>query len=98
LELPVPWADREDQSWLVTAEELHELLDANPLEIVAWSEGQAALDTIADTAKSLPDPPPHPQLGLGILMPDFEARMTGLARNVAAHKIALAQAVAKRRD
>jgi hypothetical protein len=28
LELPVPWADREDQSWLVTADELRALLGA----------------------------------------------------------------------
>lgn len=98
LEFPVPWADREEQSWLVTAEELHELLDSGPLTVVAWKEGQAALDAIGRAAQSLPTPPADRQLGLHILMPDFEARMAGLARNVAEHRIALVQAVARRRD
>ena len=94
LEFPVPWADR----WLVTAEELHELLDSGPLTIVAWKEGQAVLDAIANAAKTIQTPRPDHPLGLHILMPDFQARMEGLARNVAQQKIALVQAVAKRRD
>ncbi len=98
LEFPVPWADREEQSWLVTADELHELLDSGPLSVVAWKEGQAALDAIASAAQSLQTPPADHPLGLHILMPDFEARMAGLARNVAQHRIALVQAVARRRD
>lgn len=98
LELPVPWADHQDQSWLVTAEELRELLDSAPLEIVAWNEGQAALGTIAKAATSLAATPADPHLGLGILMPEFEERMAGLARNVAQDKIALVQAVARRCD
>ncbi len=61
LEFPVPWADQEDQSWLVTAEELRELLDSEPLTVVAWRSAMAAL-----------------------------------AHNVADHKIALVQAVARR--
>jgi MPBQ/MSBQ methyltransferase len=96
LEFPVPWADREEQSWLVTADELHELLDSGPLTIVSWREGQAALDALASAAQSLPTPPAEPALGLHILMPDFQARMAGLARNVAHHRIAVVQAVAGR--
>ena len=98
LEFPVPWADRRADSWLVTAEELHELLDSGPLTIVAWKEGQAVIDAIANAAKTIQTPPPDHALGLHILMPDFHARVEGLARNVAQHNIALVQAVAKRRD
>lgn len=96
LELPVPWADHEDQSWLVTAEELRELLDGASLEIIAWNEGQAALATIAKAATSLSPASARDHLGLDILMPDFEERMAGLARNVAQDKIALVQVVARR--
>ena len=98
LEFPVPWADRQADSWLVTAEELHELLESGPLTITTWKDGQAALDAIATAAKAIQTPPADHALGLHILMPDFQARMEGLARNVAQHKIALVQAVAKRRD
>jgi steroid delta-isomerase-like uncharacterized protein len=98
LEFPVPWADRQAHSWLVTAEELHALLDSGPLTIVAWKEGPAVLDAISSAAKTIQTPPADHPLGLHLLMPDFQARMGGLARNVAQHKIALVQAVARRRD
>ncbi len=98
LELPVPWADREDQSWLVTSEELRGLLEGASLEILVWNEGQAALGTIVEAAASLPPAPAHGHLGLDVLMPDFDERMAGLARNVAQARIALVQAVARRRD
>jgi len=97
LEFPVPWADREEQSWLLAAEELRELLDSSRLELVAWTEGQDALDAIASAAAGVKQPSSGQQLGLHILMPDNEERMAGLARNVAQQKIALVQLVAKRR-
>jgi SAM-dependent methyltransferase len=96
LELPVPWADDAEQSWLVSAEELRDLLEAASLEVVAWNEGRAALGAIAVAAMKLPTSPTHPQLGLDILMPDFEQRMAGLARNISQDKIALVQVVARR--
>lgn len=96
LEFPVPWADREEQSWLLTAEELRGLLDSATLELVAWKEGQDALAAIAGAAPRVRQPSGEQQLGLHILMPDFEERMAGLARNVAQHNIALVQVVAKR--
>jgi SAM-dependent methyltransferase len=98
LELPVPWADHEDQSWLVSAGALGELLVGASLEIVAWNAGPAALGTIAAAASSLPTPPADHHLGLDILMPDYEERMAGLARNVGQGRIALVQAVARRRN
>ncbi len=96
LEFPVPWGDREEQSWLITANELRELLDSGPLTVTTWNEGQAALDAIAAAAQSIPAPAAESHLGLHILMPDHEARMAGLARNVAQQKIALVQVIAAR--
>ena len=96
LELPVPWADRDDQSWLVSSGELRELLDGDPLELVAFNETQATLATIAEAAASLPAVPAHRHLGLDILMPDYEQRMAAVGRNIAQDRIALVQAVLRR--
>lgn len=96
LEFPVPWADREEESWLLTADELHELLDSSRLEPVAWKEGQDALDAIVGAGPRVKQPSTEHQLGLHILMPDYAERMAGLARNVAERKIALVQVVAER--
>jgi MPBQ/MSBQ methyltransferase len=96
LEFPVPWADREEESWLLTADELHELLDSSRLEPVAWKEGQDALDAIVGAAPRVKQPSTEHQLGLHILMPDYAERMAGLARNVAQRKIAVVQVVAER--
>ena len=96
--LPVPWADRPDQSWLVSAHEFQLLLDAGPLELLSWNQGQAALDAIAVAAGAVTAPPTDHQLGLHVLMPDYEARMASLGRNVAERRIELVQAIARRRD
>jgi SAM-dependent methyltransferase len=98
LEFPVPWGDQEDQSWLATPRALRELLNSHSLTLSTWNEGPAALETIGRAAQSLPAAPAAPQLGLHLLMPDHEARMAGLARNVAQQKIVLVQAVAVRAD
>ena len=96
LRLPVPWADHERESWLMRPEELRALIEAGPLELVAWNLGEAALATIAAAAQTLRPGTGAAALGLKLLMPDFEARMAGLARNVAEDRITLVQAVARR--
>ena len=93
---PVPWADRPEQSSVASADKLHELLDTAPLTVLTWNQGQAALESIATAARSVKPPRPDGELGLHVLMPDFEARMTGLARNVAEQRIAIVQAIAQR--
>jgi MPBQ/MSBQ methyltransferase len=97
LEFPVPWADRAEQSWLVWPSELRRLLERSPLELVSWNEGEQVTATIVDAAPRVRQTPGGAQLGLHLLMPDFEARMAGLARNIAEEKITLVQAVARRR-
>jgi hypothetical protein len=96
LQLPEPWADTEDQSWLVTADELHGLLDAGPLTVTSWQEGPAALEAIAGAARTLDTPPADPALGLHLLMPGYDERMASVARNVAEQRMTLVQVIATR--
>jgi MPBQ/MSBQ methyltransferase len=97
LQFPVPWADSADQSWLVWPSELRRLLEQAPLELVTWKEGAQVTAAIVDAAPRVKQRPEGAQLGLHLLLPDFEARMAGLARNVAEERITLVQAVARRR-
>jgi MPBQ/MSBQ methyltransferase len=97
LELPVPWADRADQSWLVTGGELRALLGAAGLEVTTWNEGPKAVEAIGHAAQRVKMTPAAERLGLDLLMPDFKARMAGLASNVAQQKIVLVQVIAQRR-
>jgi hypothetical protein len=96
LELPIPWADREDQSWLVPGGELRGLLVAAGLEVATWNEGPQAVETIGRAAQQVTLTPAAERLGLDLLLPDFKARMAGLASNVAHQKIVLVQVVAQR--
>lgn len=91
IHFPVPWADRPDQSWLITAPELRDLLDSGPLHVVTYNQMQAVLESIAAAGEPAAA---HPSLGLHVLMPDFEARMAALARNIAEQRIEIVQAVA----
>ena len=93
----MPWADGDDESWLVSADELRDLLEASGLDVAHWREGPAALEAIGAIAQSLPTRPAHQRLGLDLLMPDYEERMAGVARNIGQQKIALVQVVAGRR-
>jgi SAM-dependent methyltransferase len=97
LEFPVPWADSAEQSWLVSPSELRGLLERAPLELVTWNMGEQVTAAIVDASSRVKRTPGGAQLGLHLLMPDFQARMAGLARNVAEEKITLVQAVARRR-
>lgn len=97
LELPVPWADRADQSWLVAAEELRAQLGTAGLEVTTWNEGPKAVEAIGQAAAQVKLTPAAERLGLDLLMPDFKARMAGLASNVAQQKIVLVQVIAQRR-
>jgi MPBQ/MSBQ methyltransferase len=96
IEFPVPWADRPDQSWLVSAGELHGLLDTGPLEVVHWLQGMAALEAIGAAEASVVPPGSDRGVGLHLLMPDYEARMATMVRNVAQQRVGLVLAVARR--
>lgn len=96
IEFPVPWADRPDQSWLVPAGRWRQLLEAGPLEIVHWLHGQAALEAIGAHEASVVPPGSDRGVGLHLLMPDYEARMATMLRNVAQRRVGLVLAVARR--
>ncbi len=93
---PVPWADTSEQSSIVSADELHGLLEAEGLTVGPVNRGQAVLESILAAAEQLTPSPTPQSLGLWLLMPDFEARMGGLGRNVAERRIELWQAIATR--
>ena len=93
---PVPWADTSEQSSIVGAEELQGLLEAEGLAVGPVNRGQAVLESIFAAAEQLTPSPAQQSLGLELLMPDFEARMAGLARNVIERRIELWQAIATR--
>ena len=90
---PVPWADDASGSFLVPAAELREIVTAAGLEILVWNEGSAAQSEIVAAAARVPAPPEN-GLTLGLLMPSYEARMEGLARNIGEQRIELVQVVA----
>ncbi len=96
LEFPVPWADRPDQSWLVTAAELRGLVEDAGLVLREWREAQDALGAIAEAATSEPPAPPAHALDLALLMPNYEARMAAMGRNVTDGRVALVQLVGER--
>jgi sarcosine/dimethylglycine N-methyltransferase len=95
-EFPVPWADRADQSWLVPADHLRRLIEGGPLEVVHWLHAQAALEAMGAAEASVLPPGSDRGVGLHLLMPDHEARMATMLRNVAQQRVELVLAVARR--
>ena len=78
LRLPVPWAVTSEQSHLVTAERLAELLGEAGFTIVAFND----LTEPTATAMSQILAAGPPALGLGVFVPDFPAKVANLVRNV----------------
>ncbi len=64
--------------------------------IVTWNQGPAAFQSIGAAAQSLQLPEAGDRPGLALLMPDYDARMAAMARNVARQRVELVQAVARR--
>jgi SAM-dependent methyltransferase len=91
---PVPWADSEEQSHVVTLADLRDVLrDAGFAERVV-NETEAVQASMAAAAEGHPDKLPQGAVGsLGLLMPDYEDRMAGLHRNVTEQRIAVIQMV-----
>jgi len=93
LHFPVPWADDEAASFVVDSDELRTAVEQAGFEVRTFNEGPAALAEIARAAAVVP-PPPRNGVDLSLLMPDYEARMAAVGRNVAEGRIALVQVVA----
>ena len=95
LQYPVPWANGPAESFLVAADELRGLAESAGFAVREWLEGQDLVARIGTTAAS-----GRPGMTTGVdgvtlalVMPDFEPRMAGLARNVGEQRIAMVMAV-----
>jgi ubiquinone/menaquinone biosynthesis C-methylase UbiE len=91
LHFPLPWADTPTESFVVAADTLRETFAAAGLEEVVWDEHEPALAHIAAQAFA---PTVDPTVvGLGRLMPDFDARMANVGRNIGEGRLGLLLAV-----
>src|SRR3954451_12014830 len=93
LHFPVPWADGPAESFLVRAKDLRALLAEVGFREREWRTGADVPPSIQAAASGEGMAAGLPELTLGLLMPDFEARMSGLGRNVAEGRIEIVQAV-----
>jgi sarcosine/dimethylglycine N-methyltransferase len=88
---PLPWADGPDESFVVPADELRAAFTDAGFEAVVWNEQEGAL---AEIGRRAFDPTVDPaQVGLGLLMPDFEIRMGNVGRSIGEGRLRLLQAV-----
>jgi len=88
---PLPWADGPEESFLTSAGELRSAFEAAGFEAVVWNEQEGAL---AEIGQRRFEPTVDPALvGLGLLMPDFEARMGNVGRSIGEGRLRLLQAV-----
>lgn len=94
---PVPWARTPDTSFLVSAGELRELLQASGFVVERWDDGTAAATTwFLESAKRFRASGPPP-LGLHLVLgPDFGVMIENLARNLQEGRVAVAQVVARK--
>jgi len=88
---PLPWADGPDASFVVPAEELRSTFEAAGLRAEIWNDQEGALAEIGQR-RFAPTVDPT-QVGLSLLMPDFDVRMANVARNIGEGRLRLLQAV-----
>ena len=93
LHYPVPWADGPAENFVASAEEFAATLGGAGFETVRWLVGEDVQAAIAAAASGRLMATGVPGIGLELLMPDYEARMGGLARNVETGRIGLALAL-----
>jgi len=95
LDYPVPWANGPAESFLVSSEELRSLVEAAGFAVREWLEPPPLIARIGETARS-----GGPGMATGVegitlalVMPDFDERMAGLARNVEESRVSMVMAV-----
>ena len=96
LHFPVPWADGPADSHLLAPAALRAALERPGFAAEAWDVGPAALAPAAAVAATEPEPAARSGLDLALLLPDRDARMANLGRNIAEQRIAPLQAVLRR--
>jgi ubiquinone/menaquinone biosynthesis C-methylase UbiE len=97
LHYPVPWADRPDENFLISSAKLRNLVQSAGFHVREWLEPPDLIACIGQTAAS------HPHMATGVegitlalVMPSFEARMAGLARNLSEQRIGMVMAILSR--
>jgi hypothetical protein len=98
LHFPVPWADGPEENHLIAADEVRRLTEAAGFATEEWFEGPEVAGRVGAMAQPGTEGLATGADGvtLSLVMPDFEARMTGLARNVEQQRIGLLMAVLRR--
>ena len=93
---PTPWADDAATSFLVTAEQLHRLLEDAGFRIEAARDTTAAGRTFFETALARIAEHGPPPLGLHLLLPDFRPRAANLLRGLREDRLAIVQIVCRK--
>lgn len=88
---PLPWADGPEANFLVPADELRAAFESAGFAAEVWNEQEQALGEIGQRQFE-PSVDPN-QVGLRLLMPDFEVRMTNIARSIGEGRLRVLQAV-----
>jgi ubiquinone/menaquinone biosynthesis C-methylase UbiE len=94
---PVPWARVPETSFLVSPDELRQLLEESGFEISSWEDTTpAARDWFANLARKIQQNG-HPPLGFHVLMgSDFQAMAQNQKQNLEEGRIVLAQVVGRK--
>ncbi len=95
LSYPLPWADGPDESFVIDAARAGELAAEAGFAVSEWLQSPEVLARVGAIAGSDATAMSSgvPGLDLSLLMPDFEARMAGVAENLEAGRIELAMAL-----
>ena len=98
LHYPVPWADRAEQSFLIPPADLRDLLIRAGFSEDVWQEGPAGIaESVQDAAAEETGMAAGvPGVTLELVVPEFQARMGGLARNVQEGRVTMVQVVMRR--
>jgi SAM-dependent methyltransferase len=90
LHFPVPWADVCERSHLITAEKLATTLQDAGFALEVWND----LTELAVTAMTPIFEAPSDPLGLQLLVPDIQTKVTNLLQNAREDRLRLIQAIA----
>jgi SAM-dependent methyltransferase len=95
LHYPLPWANGPAENFLISSDELRALAMSAGLQMWEWLEPPDLIARIGQTAAS-----EHPGMTRGVegitlalVMPDFDARMSALARNIQEQRLTMIMAV-----
>jgi sarcosine/dimethylglycine N-methyltransferase len=88
---PLPWADGPEASFLVPADDLRTAFEAVGFVAEVWNEQEEALGEIGQRQFE-PSLDPN-QVGLRLLLPDFDQRMGNVGRSLGEGRLRLLQAV-----